>query len=83
MAIIYYNSQATGKKYIIKLGTGIQINMTMRTQALTEEKTKDMTSQLLQNICLVVSEGQSSGINVGSHAVWSILPIPLGTLSII
>ena len=26
----------------------------MRSQALTEEKTKDMNSQLLQKICLVV-----------------------------
>ena len=56
MAIIHYNSQATGKEYIIKTGIGIKIHMTMRSQALTEEETKDMNSQLLQkkNICLVV-----------------------------
>lgn len=48
MAIIHYNSQATGKEYIIKTGIGIKIHMTMRSQALTEEETKDMNSQLLQ-----------------------------------
>jgi hypothetical protein len=53
MTIIHYNSQATGKEYIIKPGTGIQINMTMRSQALTEKKTKDMNSQLLKKLCLV------------------------------
>jgi hypothetical protein len=54
MTIIHYNSQATGKEFIIKPGAAIQINMMMRSQALTEVKTKDMNSQLLQKICLVV-----------------------------